>query len=176
MALDALAPAARNECDALIVRKKLAAALGKNPPDAPPAPTVQQLPQGSWTANGVLSLCVDPDAAQLQQLTTTIESESPALIGRRGLGSAAQPESVATSSIFGRQTVILVATPEAAPLLRCNQERRSLPFTDTSRRERRARRTPARPGGSRGCARGGPGAARRGVRGRRARFWPGSRG
>lgn len=81
MALDALAPAARNECDAVIVRKQLAAALGKNPSEAPPTPAVQQLPQGSWTASGMLSLCVDPEAGQLQKLTTTIESPAPALIG-----------------------------------------------------------------------------------------------
>lgn len=81
MALDAVAPAARDECDAVIVRKQLAIALGKNPPEAPVAPAVQRLAQGSWTASGVLSLCVNPDVAQLQQLTTTIDSVSPALIG-----------------------------------------------------------------------------------------------
>jgi hypothetical protein len=113
MALDALAPAARNECDAVIVRKQLAVALGKNPSESPPAPAVQQLPKGSWTANGMLSLCVDPDAGQLQRLTTTIESDSQALLsygwngGRQGsmlLPAGRVFLSVPLSDLRGRNT------------------------------------------------------------------------
>jgi hypothetical protein len=113
MALDAVAPAARNECDALIVRKQLAVALGKDPSEASQAPAVQQLPQGFWTTSGVLSLCIDPDAAQLQRLTTTLESKSPALIsygwngGRQGsmlLPAGRVLLSVPLSNLTGRNT------------------------------------------------------------------------
>lgn len=113
MALDALAPAARTECDAVIVRKQLAVASGKDPSVPRPAPAVQQLPLGSWTTGGLLSLCVDPDVAQLQRLSTTIESESPALIsygwngGRQGsilLPAGRVLLSVPLSDFSGRNT------------------------------------------------------------------------
>jgi hypothetical protein len=85
-ALEGLAPAARNECDALIVRRKIARLGGENE-----NPTVaHETTVPPWSSSGVLSLCIDPEEADLQQLTATIESPAPALVswgwndGRQG--------------------------------------------------------------------------------------------
>jgi hypothetical protein len=85
-ALEGLAPAARSECDVLIVRRKIARLGGEN--ETPAIAHGTAMP--AWSSSGVLSLCIDPEEGDAQQLAATIESPAPALVswgwndGRQG--------------------------------------------------------------------------------------------
>lgn len=77
-ALEALAPGARDECDARIVRRKLAKLTGETTNVSVPEAT--QYPANAWSATGVLTICVDPEAAEMQQLSTSVDARAPALV------------------------------------------------------------------------------------------------
>ncbi len=88
-AIDALAMAARNECDAVVLRRKLAALDGST--ENAPIPVTLSLPQEAWSSTGSLSLCLDPEAATMRDLTATVDAASPVLVswgwndGRHGI-------------------------------------------------------------------------------------------
>lgn len=78
-ALDRIAPTARGECNAALLRAALAAA----PP--PPEPIAMTAPDGSilpeaWATNGMLSLCVDPRAAAGRTLVIDLVTEGDGLV------------------------------------------------------------------------------------------------
>jgi hypothetical protein len=113
-AIEALAPAARSECDPLLVRRKLAAVNGS--PDTLPVPAVTSLPATAWSSGGALSLCVDPDAGAVQQLTTVVDSPAPTLVawgwndGRHGvlqLDTGRVNVHISFSGRAGRQTFFI---------------------------------------------------------------------
>jgi len=88
-ALDGLAPAARFECDAVVVRRRLAALDGT--PDIGSIPATSSLPVAAWSSTGSLALCVDAEGAALRQLVTVVDAPAPALVawgwndGRHGI-------------------------------------------------------------------------------------------
>jgi hypothetical protein len=78
-ALDTLARAARNECEVVLVRRQLERLRAASPPQSLPAP--EELPESlSWSNDGQLSVCIDPDTAPRSFLATTIEAPAPALV------------------------------------------------------------------------------------------------
>jgi hypothetical protein len=110
-AIEALAPAARAECDPLLLRRKLDALSGS--PDTLRVPAMVALPATAWSSSGALSFCVDPDAGALQQLSTVVESPVPTLAawgwndGRHGviqLDAGRVSFHVSYSGRAGRQT------------------------------------------------------------------------
>jgi hypothetical protein len=113
-ALEALAPAARGECDSVVVHRRLAALDGSSAGTAIPASTA--LPPTAWSSNGSLSLCIDPDAATIHQLVTAVEAPRPVLVawgwndGRQGilqLDAGRTVVRVATTGRAGRQTFFI---------------------------------------------------------------------
>jgi hypothetical protein len=93
-ALESLAPAARNECNALIAGRDVARATGAKNREQEIAALLPSLDApiaaSQWSRDGSLTLCVDPDLASARQLTTVLGAQQPALIefgwngGRRG--------------------------------------------------------------------------------------------
>jgi hypothetical protein len=79
-ALEALAPAARGECDALVVARKLARLAGATLREEAAAQRFSGNPPAHWSASGVLTLCVDPDLSDTQQLQVTFDAQEPALV------------------------------------------------------------------------------------------------
>jgi hypothetical protein len=113
-ALEGLARAARDECDSVIVRRRLAALDGFN--DRIVVPSTRAVPATGWSTTGSLSLCLDPDAAAVHQILTTIESPSPTLVawgwndGRHGilqLDAGRTAVRIATTGRAGRQTLFV---------------------------------------------------------------------
>jgi hypothetical protein len=109
-AIEALAPAARNECEAVVVRRRLAALDGTN--DRIPMPATASLPAAAWSTNGSLSVCIDPEAGAVREIATSVEAPAPTLVawgwndGREGilqLDAGRTIVRVATSSHAGRQ-------------------------------------------------------------------------
>ena len=106
-ALDALAPAAQNECDVLEARRRLAQLEGATAPLTPPQP--QSL---RWSDTGVLSVCIDTP----REIITTIETANPAFIawgwneGRNGvlyLPPGRTPLRISTGTRTGRQALFI---------------------------------------------------------------------
>lgn len=79
-ALEALAPAARNECDALIVARKLGRLAGSTAREEEASRRFAANTPPNWSATGVLTLCVDPDTSATQILTVTFDASEPALV------------------------------------------------------------------------------------------------
>ncbi len=113
-AIEALAPAARNECEAVVVRRRLAALDGTS--DRIPLPATPALPAAAWSSNGSLSVCIDPEAGAIRELSTTVETPAPTLLtwgwndGREGIlqiDAGRTGIRVATSDHTGRQTLLL---------------------------------------------------------------------
>lgn len=84
-ALARLAPAAREDCDAVLARRDLARALG----DSSDAQSLDRRlaglraaaqPQRDWSSGENLSLCVTPEQIRDGTLTVEIEAESPAIV------------------------------------------------------------------------------------------------
>jgi len=88
-ALEALPPAARNECDVLAVRRRLAQLEGASANAA--AKQQQTVPASAWSGSGVLSICIDAEEGALHQLMTSVETPAPAFVawgwneGRQGV-------------------------------------------------------------------------------------------
>ncbi len=88
-ALEALALAARNECDAVILRRRLAVLDGST--ENAPVPVTRSMPPAAWSSTGSLSLCLDPESTSVHNLTTTVSAAAPLLVswgwndGRRGI-------------------------------------------------------------------------------------------
>ncbi|MGH9364098.1 MAG: hypothetical protein ACRD1B_02375 [Thermoanaerobaculia bacterium] len=85
-ALERLAPAARDECDVLLVRRQVARALQ----DGAETDAIHQklgllqadsFPPEAWSANGTLSLCLDPERARGRALSVRLAARQPALVG-----------------------------------------------------------------------------------------------
>lgn len=113
-AIEALAVAARSECDAVVVRRRLATLDGTN--DKIPMPSTTQLPASAWSTNGSLSVCIDPDSGAVHQVSTTVEAAAPTLVmwgwndGRQGilqLDAGRTAVRVATNGRAGRQIFFL---------------------------------------------------------------------
>ncbi|HJW94135.1 MAG TPA: hypothetical protein VJ901_11005, partial [Thermoanaerobaculia bacterium] len=121
-ALDALAPAAQNECDVLAVRRKLAQLEG-----APAVPSALPQPQAlRWSDTGALSVCIDTQ----RELLTSIEAAKPAFIawgwneGRNGVLYLAPGRTnvrVSTGNRTGRQA-FFVRTLAGGPVTLGNAE------------------------------------------------------
>lgn len=79
-ALEALAPAARNECDALIVARKLSRLTGTTAKEEEAARRFAANPPPHWSSSGALTLCIDPDASGMQVLAVTFDASGPALV------------------------------------------------------------------------------------------------
>ncbi|MEO8036939.1 MAG: hypothetical protein ABI837_21095 [Acidobacteriota bacterium] len=79
-ALEALAPAARNECDALIVARKLSRLTGTTAKEEEAARRFAANPPPHWSSSGALTLCIDPDASAMQVLSVTFDASGPALV------------------------------------------------------------------------------------------------
>jgi hypothetical protein len=106
-ALDAIAPAAQNECDVLAARRKLAQLQGASV--TPPPPQSQTL---HWSDTGVLSLCLDTQ----RELLANVETPTPALItwgwneGRNGVFYLAPGRTtlrISTGNRTGRQALFI---------------------------------------------------------------------
>jgi len=113
-ALEALAPAARSECDAVVLRRRLAALDGST--DNTPVPVTLSLSSAAWSSTGSLSLCLDPEGASLHRLAATVESAAPVLVswgwndGRHGvvqLDAGKTTLRVATAGHAGRQVFFI---------------------------------------------------------------------
>lgn len=84
-AVAAIAPAAREECDVLLLRRAIARAAHD---DAEAGRTAERLgallpremPAAAWSASGSLSLCLDPEAAAARSLSVDISAAQPALV------------------------------------------------------------------------------------------------
>jgi hypothetical protein len=126
-ALEALAPAARGECDAVILRHRLAALDGSTLSAS--VPITRSLPPAAWSSTGSLALCLDPEVASIHNLDTTVSAAAPVLVswgwndGRHGilqLDAGKTTVRVATAGLSGRQTFFIrsltgtVVTPGAA--------------------------------------------------------------
>lgn len=84
-ALEKLAPAARDECDALLVRRRVAQALGS----AVEVDAINHMlsllqgdsfPPDAWSADGTLSLCLDPEETRGLALSVRLTATRPALV------------------------------------------------------------------------------------------------
>jgi len=111
-ALEALSPAAHNECDALAARRRLAQLEGTTVSAPPPQP--QTLPAAAWSTTGVLSVCIGEGASR--ELVTTIETQAPAFVtwgwneGRHGvllLAPGRTSMRVPTGARSGRQAFFI---------------------------------------------------------------------
>ncbi len=85
MALERLAPDAHEECDLLLARREVARALGDGLELDAVSQRLESLsasfyPQGAWSADGTLSLCVDPEQSASRFLTVELVTQSPALV------------------------------------------------------------------------------------------------
>lgn len=111
-ALGAVALSARNECDAVVLRRRLAALDGST--DNTPVPVTMSMPPSAWSSTGSLSLCLDPDATSIHNLATTVDAPSPVLVawgwndGRHGilqLDAGKTAVRVATAGRAGHQVL-----------------------------------------------------------------------
>jgi hypothetical protein len=78
--IESMAPAAREECDALIVRREIGRTEGHVPPDVQGRLNMSTGAPRGWSPSGTLSLCIDPDDATMRRLTTRFDSPRPALV------------------------------------------------------------------------------------------------
>jgi len=113
-AIEALARRRVNECEAVVVRRRLAALDGTN--DRIPMPATPVLPAAAWSSNGSLSVCIDPEAGAVREISTKVEAPAAALVtwgwndGREGIlqsTPAAPSFAWATSGHGGRQTFFI---------------------------------------------------------------------
>jgi hypothetical protein len=112
--IDALALTARNECDAVVLRRRLAALDGST--ENAPIPITMSLPASAWSSTGSLSLCFDSEAATVRDLAVTIDAASPVLVawgwndGRHGilqLDAGKTTVRVSTTGRAGRQVFFI---------------------------------------------------------------------
>lgn len=113
-ALTALALSARGECDAVVLRRRLAALDGST--ENAPVPVTLALPPTAWSSTDSLSLCLDPEATSVHELATTVDSTAPVLVawgwndGRHGilqLDAGKTTVRVATAGRGGRQVFFI---------------------------------------------------------------------
>ncbi len=113
-AMEALALTARNECDAVVLRRRLAALDGSA--ENAPIPVTMSLPASAWSSTGSLSLCLDSEAATVRDLVATIDAASPVLVawgwndGRHGifqLDAGRTTGRVSTTGRAGRQVFFI---------------------------------------------------------------------
>jgi len=80
-ALDSLAPAAQNECEALLAGMEIDRTSGTEATDGPARTLrVAELPDESWHDAEVISLCIDPEGSSRSYLVTTIEADALSLV------------------------------------------------------------------------------------------------
>jgi hypothetical protein len=87
-AFDRISPSARRECDVLVARRQSGEEL--DPPALSVTDDSGAILEASWSANGMLGICVDPSLQAGRTLAVTLATSSPALVewgvngGRRG--------------------------------------------------------------------------------------------
>ncbi|HXA20500.1 MAG TPA: hypothetical protein VN380_26205 [Thermoanaerobaculia bacterium] len=113
-AMESLALTARNECDAVVLRRRLAALDGST--ENAPIPVTMSLPASAWSSTGSLSLCLDSEAATVRDLAVTMDAAGPVLVawgwneGRHGilqLDAGKTTVRVSTSGRAGRQVFFI---------------------------------------------------------------------
>jgi hypothetical protein len=79
--LEELAPTARDECDALLVRREASAGAERDALASRVALVAPRVyPASAWSRAGSLALCVDPATMSRSRLRVTLDAPQPALV------------------------------------------------------------------------------------------------